>query len=151
MKEAVSTSEKSVNFYQTTWRNIPEESHLHTHRRENLKSHTTYLLVDYTTSPMLQIAETQITFCFKSGKATRVAMSLRSRGHWMLDTVTFFSNSSMKRVPKAQSKKFFHMSFHKLRITFHLNLAQWKYFIACKQNPVFNYSQQTPLTLPTRP
>jgi hypothetical protein len=26
--EAASTSEKSVNFYQTTRRNIPEESHL---------------------------------------------------------------------------------------------------------------------------
>jgi hypothetical protein len=39
MIEAVSTSETSVNFYQTTWRNIPEDSHLHTRRRENLKSH----------------------------------------------------------------------------------------------------------------
>jgi hypothetical protein len=33
MMEAVSTSETSVNFYQTTRRNIPEDSHLHTHRR----------------------------------------------------------------------------------------------------------------------
>jgi hypothetical protein len=31
-------SETSVKFYQTTRRNIPEDSHL-THRRENLKSH----------------------------------------------------------------------------------------------------------------
>jgi hypothetical protein len=38
MIEAVSTSETSVNFYQTTRRNIPENSHLHTRRRENLKS-----------------------------------------------------------------------------------------------------------------
>jgi hypothetical protein len=29
MMEAVSTSETSVNFYQTTWRNIAEDSHLH--------------------------------------------------------------------------------------------------------------------------
>jgi hypothetical protein len=29
MIEAVSTSEKSVNFYQTTRRNIPEDSHIH--------------------------------------------------------------------------------------------------------------------------
>jgi hypothetical protein len=36
--EAVSTSETSVNFYQTTRRNISEDRH-HTHRRENLKSH----------------------------------------------------------------------------------------------------------------
>jgi hypothetical protein len=39
MMEAVSTYETSVNFYQTTRRNIPEDSHLHTRRRENLKSH----------------------------------------------------------------------------------------------------------------
>jgi hypothetical protein len=39
MMEAASTSETSVNFYQTTRRNNPEDSHLHTRRRENLKSH----------------------------------------------------------------------------------------------------------------
>jgi hypothetical protein len=32
------TSEMSVNFYQTTRRNNPEDSHLHTRRRENPKS-----------------------------------------------------------------------------------------------------------------
>jgi hypothetical protein len=40
MIEAASAPETSVNFYQTTRRNIPQESHLHTFRRENLKSHT---------------------------------------------------------------------------------------------------------------
>jgi hypothetical protein len=39
MMEAVSTSKTSVNFYQTTRRNNPEDSHLHTRRRESLKSH----------------------------------------------------------------------------------------------------------------
>jgi hypothetical protein len=39
MMEAVSTSETLVNFYQTTRRNNPEDSHLHTRRRENLKSY----------------------------------------------------------------------------------------------------------------
>jgi hypothetical protein len=38
MTEAVSTSEKSVNFYQTTQHNHPEDSHLHTCYLENLKS-----------------------------------------------------------------------------------------------------------------
>jgi hypothetical protein len=38
MMEAASTSESSLNFYQTTRRNIPEDGHLHTRRRENLKS-----------------------------------------------------------------------------------------------------------------
>jgi hypothetical protein len=36
--EAVNTSETSVNFYETTRRSIPEDYHLHTRRRENLKS-----------------------------------------------------------------------------------------------------------------
>jgi hypothetical protein len=39
MMEAVRISETSVNFYETTQRNIPEDSHLHTRRLENLKSY----------------------------------------------------------------------------------------------------------------
>jgi hypothetical protein len=38
MVEEVSTSEMSV-YYETTRRNVPERSNLHTRRRENLKSH----------------------------------------------------------------------------------------------------------------
>jgi hypothetical protein len=37
MMKAVSSSEKSVNFYQPTPDNIPEDSHLHTQRCKNLK------------------------------------------------------------------------------------------------------------------
>jgi hypothetical protein len=39
MMEAARTSETLVNFYQTTRRYNPENSHLRTHRRENLKSY----------------------------------------------------------------------------------------------------------------
>jgi hypothetical protein len=39
MMEAASTSKTSVNFYQITRCNNPKDSHLHTRRRENLKSH----------------------------------------------------------------------------------------------------------------
>jgi hypothetical protein len=39
MMEAASTYETLVNFYQTTQRSIRENSHLHTRRRENTKSH----------------------------------------------------------------------------------------------------------------
>jgi hypothetical protein len=39
MMEAVSTFQTSVNFNQITRRNNPEDGHLHTDRRENLKSH----------------------------------------------------------------------------------------------------------------
>jgi hypothetical protein len=38
MMEAVNTSETSVNFYQTISRYNPEDSHLDTRHRENLKS-----------------------------------------------------------------------------------------------------------------
>jgi hypothetical protein len=37
--EAARTSETLVNFYQTTRRYNPEDSHLRAHRRENLKSY----------------------------------------------------------------------------------------------------------------
>jgi hypothetical protein len=38
MMEIASTSETSVNFYQTAWRYNPEDSLLYSRRRENLKS-----------------------------------------------------------------------------------------------------------------
>jgi hypothetical protein len=43
MMEAARTSETLVNFYQTTRHYNPEDSHLHTHHHENLKSHTVKL------------------------------------------------------------------------------------------------------------
>jgi hypothetical protein len=39
MMEVANSSETSVNLGQTTWRNIREDSHLHSRCRENLKSH----------------------------------------------------------------------------------------------------------------
>jgi hypothetical protein len=39
MMEAASTSETFVNFYQTTRRYSPEDCHLHSRRREHLKSY----------------------------------------------------------------------------------------------------------------
>jgi hypothetical protein len=44
MMEAARTSETLVQLYQTTRRYNPEDSHLHTHRRENLKSYFLPLL-----------------------------------------------------------------------------------------------------------
>jgi hypothetical protein len=39
MMEAAKSSGMLVNFYQTTLHNNPEDSHLHTRCRENLKTH----------------------------------------------------------------------------------------------------------------
>jgi hypothetical protein len=47
MMEAARTSETLVNFYQTTWRYNPKDSHLRTHRHENLKSYFLGLLNQY--------------------------------------------------------------------------------------------------------
>jgi hypothetical protein len=44
MMEAASTSEMTVNFYQTTRHITPDDSNFHTRRRENLKSHPVYFL-----------------------------------------------------------------------------------------------------------
>jgi hypothetical protein len=46
MMETVRTSETLVNFYQTTRRYNPEDSHLRTHRRENLKSYLGFFVID---------------------------------------------------------------------------------------------------------
>jgi hypothetical protein len=39
MMEAERTSETSANFYHTIRRNIPEDGHFHTRRRQKLKFH----------------------------------------------------------------------------------------------------------------
>jgi hypothetical protein len=44
--EATSTSVSSVNFYQTIWRINPEDSHLDTGRRQNMKSHIEILILN---------------------------------------------------------------------------------------------------------
>jgi hypothetical protein len=51
MMEAASTSETSVNFYQTTQRYNPEDSHLHTRRHENLKSYLMMTDLNYFDTP----------------------------------------------------------------------------------------------------
>jgi hypothetical protein len=39
MMEAVNTDETSATFYQTSWRNVPDDNHLYIGPRGNLKSY----------------------------------------------------------------------------------------------------------------
>jgi hypothetical protein len=54
MMEAARTSETLVNFYQTTRRYNPEDSHLRSHRRENLKSYLVNYLASHFTDELLK-------------------------------------------------------------------------------------------------
>jgi hypothetical protein len=47
MMEAARTSETLVNIYQTTRRYNPEDSHIRTHRRENLKSYMRKVIMEW--------------------------------------------------------------------------------------------------------
>jgi hypothetical protein len=67
MMEAASTSETSVNLYQTTRRNNPEDSHLHTHRRENLKSHLDEFSLLILTTRLMALSYTDIGRTHKHG------------------------------------------------------------------------------------
>jgi hypothetical protein len=60
MMETVSSCETPVNIYQTTRRNNPEDSHLHSRRRDNLKSHLRYRMLLLLLGPIIKIVNTII-------------------------------------------------------------------------------------------
>jgi hypothetical protein len=60
MMEAARTSETLVNFYQTTLRYNAEDSHLRTHRRENLKSYDLKELITSTEKSSLLEASSRL-------------------------------------------------------------------------------------------
>jgi hypothetical protein len=71
------TSVTSASFYQNTRRNLPEDSHLHTRRRENLKSHL-IIFVCVSICPNFLIREP--LGGFESRLHERSVFSLRSGG-----------------------------------------------------------------------
>jgi hypothetical protein len=60
MMEAVSTSETSVNFYQTTWYNIPEDGHLASRKYCFIKSDMLQLINQHNTVVKLQLGREHI-------------------------------------------------------------------------------------------
>jgi hypothetical protein len=50
--EAAGTSQMLLNFHQTTQRSISGESHLYTHRLENLKYHLLHSLIQHHQKPL---------------------------------------------------------------------------------------------------
>jgi hypothetical protein len=87
MMEAASTSATSVNFYQTTRRNNPEDSHLHTRRSENLKSHTAKLTCPFAYAThsdlafILTLNRGEAVSATRSGYSTAIKYSL-SLANW---------------------------------------------------------------------
>jgi hypothetical protein len=61
MMEAASTSETSVNFYQKTRGNNPEDGHRHTRHHENLKSHFDYHVHTTVKSTLIFVASMQFS------------------------------------------------------------------------------------------
>jgi hypothetical protein len=55
--EAIRSSEMSAN-KMLTWRHIPEDGILHSHRRENLKSHNMDFVIEFLEAPQAEIGVT---------------------------------------------------------------------------------------------
>jgi hypothetical protein len=94
MMEAARISETLANFYQTTWRYNPEDSHLHTHRRENLKSYLAQLLfyLQGKNSPVLQHLSSRTGFCMIAFSPILILENVaitKSRGTILVDEITF--------------------------------------------------------------
>jgi hypothetical protein len=87
MMEAVSTSEMLVNINQTKWCCIPEDSHLHTHHCDNLKSHKSNFVwktftVEYESCIRLSFPW-RITFCNAGGAQGGVTKRIPTTDHFL--------------------------------------------------------------------
>jgi hypothetical protein len=115
------TSETSVNFYQTTRRNNAEDSHLHTCRRENLKSHKLRSVLQKTLWKFpswrikLKVSESEMESpCWCFGDAQTVHIKIKH------------SVSSLDGLPSDYLfiTRCFHTTYHKR----HIGVSQCKIF-----------------------
>jgi hypothetical protein len=81
MLETASTLETSVNFYQTTQRIIPKDSHLRTWHHENLRSHIPDCYCNKEWLCLLSIDDILSTFRIVAVTRTRRPVG-RSRHKW---------------------------------------------------------------------
>jgi hypothetical protein len=97
LMEAGSTSEMSINFYQTTRRNNPEDSHFYTCHRDNLKSHLDYYFFDNIAwfCPRILVRTSCRASCrrFRSFKWWDNRCGQTSKCHWSLQ---FYYLSSLR-------------------------------------------------------
>jgi hypothetical protein len=77
MMEATTTSETLLNFYKTTWRDNPEDSHLRTHRRQKLKSYENYFLASHYVPNSMKLNANQFSFKFLHLEGDMSDMQLR--------------------------------------------------------------------------
>jgi hypothetical protein len=77
MIEAASISETLVNFYQIARRNNPEDSHLQTRRRENLKSH--FVLLQFT-------LHGKDSFSLNKTSEPLYLLEARGTSHWVVNS-----------------------------------------------------------------
>jgi hypothetical protein len=98
MMKAARTSETLVNFYQTTRRYNPEDSHLRTHRRENLKSYAVNLEIQFCLAVWKQVADNtlNIRYDFITDRGRQACWVARCVGKWFYLSVLLTKPHTME-------------------------------------------------------
>jgi hypothetical protein len=90
MMEAVSTSETSINVYQTTRRNVPEESRYQTRHCENLKSHVPTFSSTSILVPGFRFAKWLISTEHQTHKRTQCFPHHSLKREWNINSIWSF-------------------------------------------------------------
>jgi hypothetical protein len=93
--ETASTSEASVNFYQTARRDNTEDRQLHTHRRENLKSHKYYFNCITQSQPWVLVLRKFPPACHRLFYPPRKSGKFDDRNVWPCEIKTGEENTGI--------------------------------------------------------